>query len=174
MSRIVWSSVVYAVAGGLAAVVTLLLGVDRQDLVLDAYLVFLSVLLAIAAARIAAGAFPRPRRVVPAMLARRPERYRKPESLQTTEDIVALGQADNYDLHFGLRPILQRIATDALSSKAGVDLHDDPANAARFLSAPTWALVRPDRPRPEGEHVRGIDTNSLAAIVGDLERMFGP
>ena len=174
MSRIVRSTIMYAVAGGIAAFVTLLFGVDRRDLVLDAYLVFLSVLLALAAARIAARAFPRPRGVVPAVLARRPPRYRNPDSLQTTEDIVALGQADNYDLHFGLRPILQEIAADALSAKTGADLHGAPSQAERSLRAPTWALVRPDRLRPEGEHVRGIDTASLAAIVGDLERMFGP
>jgi hypothetical protein len=173
MSRIVRSTVVYAVAGGIAAVVTLLFGVDRKDLVLDGYLVFLSVLLALAAARIAAGAFPRPRGVVPAVLARRPPRYRNSESLQTTEDIVALAQADNYNLHFGLRPLLQQIAADALSAKTGVDLHAAPAQAERSFEKSTWSLVRPDRSRPEGEHVKGIDTASLAAIVGDLERMLG-
>ena len=173
MSRIIRWTAAYAIAGGLAALATLLFGADRTDLVLDAYLVFVAALLALAAARIATRAFPAPRRVVPATLVRRHPRYARPDSLQVTEDVVALGLADNFDLHFQLRPLLQEIAADALAAKAGADLYADPARGESTLSPLTWSLVRPDRVRPEGAHARGIDTQSLTAIVGELERMFG-
>jgi len=169
--RVIRSSIGYALAGGVAAVATLLVGVDRTDLVLDAYLVFVSGLLALTAMRIAARAFPAPRRVVPDTLLRRPRRYARPESLQVSEDVVALGQADNFDLHFQLRPVLQEIAADGLSARTGADLHAD-VRAEGMLSPLTWSLVRPDRARPEGRHLHGIDTRSLTAIVGELERMF--
>ena len=174
MSAVIRSTLVYAIAGGLAALATLLFGVDRTDRILDAYLVFVSALLALAAARIAARAFPAPRRVVPAALARRQRRATRPESLRVIEDVVTLGQADNFDLHFQLRPVLQEIAADGLSARAGIDLYADSARAEEALSAPTWALVRPDRVRPEGGHVRGIDNRALTSVVSELERMFGP
>ena len=172
MSRVIRSTIAYAIAGGLAALATVLLGVDRTDLVLDAYLVYVSALLALAAARIAARAFPAPRRVVPAALVRRPRHIARPDSLRSLEDVVALGQADNFDLHFQLCPVLQEIAADGLSARSGIDLYGDATNAEPRLSTLTWALVRPDRARPEGRRIRGIDTRSLAAVVSELERMF--
>ena len=162
----------FAIVGGLAAVTVVLAGVDRRDLVLDAYLVYVAVLLALAAARIAARAFPAPRRVVPGALARRPRRFGRPDSLQSIEDVVALGQADNFDLHLRLRPVLQEIAAGGLLGRAGVDLYADSPRAEKLLSSPAWSLLRPDRPRPEGAPRKGIDTPSLTAIVSELERMF--
>ena len=60
MRQVVVSTVTYALIGGLIALVVVLIGVDRTDLVLDSYLVFVGALVALAAARIAARAFPAP------------------------------------------------------------------------------------------------------------------
>ena len=150
----------------------MLVGVDRTDLVLDAYLVLVAALLALAAGRVTAQAFPRPRGVVPATLALRPRRTARPDSLRTIEDIVALAQADVYDLHFQLRPLLQEIAGDGLATAFGVELEDEPARAEALLSSETWSLLRPDRLRPEGPHVRGISTAELDATVSELDRLL--
>ena len=161
---------VAAISGALAAVAAVLFGVDRTDIVLDAYLVFLAGVLALAAARIAAHAFPGPRGVVPRLLVRVPRRATKPESLKLAEEVVALAQADQFDLHFRLRPVLVDIAGAGLAGRAGIDLAAEPERAAAQLSPEAWELVRPDRPRPGGTGARGIDTGSLSKIVAELER----
>lgn len=172
MTRALRPVVVLAFAGALAALVAVLVGVDRTDLVLDAYLVFVVALLALAAGRVTRRAFPHPRGVVPATLSRRPRRAARPESLRVIEDVVALGQADNYDLHFQLRPVLQEIAGDGLATTSAVELSREPARAEKLLLPETWSLLRPDRPRPEGPHVRGISTAELSTVVSELERML--
>jgi hypothetical protein len=161
-----------AIAAAAAAIVALLFGVDRTDIVLDAYIVFVAGLLALATARIVSGAFPTPRGVVPRTLARTSRHYARPDSLRVTEDVVALGQADHFDLHFRLRPLLRDIAAAGLAAQTGTDLLGSPDRAEAELSPETWSLVRPDRPRPVGSGIQGIDTGSLAAIVGELERIL--
>jgi hypothetical protein len=172
MTQTLRSTLGTALAAALAAAIALLFGVDRTDIVLDAYLVFVAGLLALATARIVAGAFPGPLGVVPRTLARTPRRYARPDSLRVTEDVVALGQADHFDLHFRLRPLLQDIAAAGLATRTGTDLQATPERAEVELSPETWSLIRPDRPRPEGAGIRGIDTGSLSAVVDELERIL--
>jgi hypothetical protein len=172
MSRPIYSAAAYAVLGGLIAVAALLIGVDRTDLVLDAYLVFLAALTALTAARMAGMAFARPRGVVPSVLARQRRRNPRPEALAVTENVVALGLADNFDLHFQLRPILREVATEGVAARTGLDLDGSSPRVPPLFSEPTWELVRPDRPRPEGDHRKGIVPSDLDAVVTDLERML--
>jgi hypothetical protein len=174
MKNVVRSTIVLALAGGLAATALLLIGVDRTDLVRDGYLVFAAGLLSLAAARIAAGAFPAPRDVVRRVVRQPARRYAAPESLTALDDVVALAQADQYDLHFRLRPILVDIADAGLTAGHGADLGGRSARARSLLTAQTWELVRPERPRPERSARRGIETSSLAAILDELERILPP
>jgi len=168
------STLAIAIAAAIAAAASLLFGIDRTDIVLDAYLVFVAGLLALATTRIVSGVFPSPLGVVPRTLARTPRRYARPDSLRVTEDVVALAQADHFDLHFRLRPLLADIATAGLSARTGIDLQAAPERAEAELSRETWAIVRPDRPRPEGKGIRGIDNGSLSAVVAELERILPP
>ena len=111
-------------------------------------LMLVGALIALAAARIARRAFPEPRGTVPAVLARSPRRYVHPESLATMEDDVALAQAEVFDVHFRLRPILREITAAGLATQSGIELDRAPERARERLSPATWELVRPDRPRP--------------------------
>ena len=177
MKRVVVVTVAYAILGGVVAGLVVVLGVDRTDYVLDAYLVFVGGLIALAAARIARGAFPRPRGTVPSVVSRSPRRYVHPESLAAMEDDVALAQADGFDLHFRLRPVLREISAAGLAAGAGIELDREPDRAQQRLSPPMWELVRPDRPRParpESGMARqtGIDTQSLDAVVTELESIL--
>jgi hypothetical protein len=172
MSRVVISTVAYAILGAIVAGVVVLIGVDRTDLVLDAYLVYAGGLVALAASRIAHRAFPHPRGTVPAVLSTSPRRYVHPESLATTEDDVALAQADLFDVHFRLRPLVREISSAGLAMQSGIDLEREPDRARERLSRDMWELVRPDRPRPEGAGTSGINTASLSAIVTELERIL--
>lgn len=177
MKRIVVSTIAYAILGGVVAGLVVVLGVDRTDYVLDAYLVFVGGLVALAAARIARRAFPEPRGTVPAIVSRSPRRYVHPESLAATEDDVALAQADKFDLHFRLRPVLREISAAGLAAGTGIELDREPDRARDRLSPATWELVRPDRPRPDRPESgmgrrSGIDTQSLDEIVTELERIL--
>jgi hypothetical protein len=174
MRQIVLSTVGYAILGAVVAGVVALIGVDRTDLVLDSYLVFAGALVALAAARISGRAFPRPRGTVPAVLSRPSRRYVHPESLSLAEDDVALAQADEFDVHFRLRPQLREIADAGLAMQAGIELDREPEQARQMLSPETWELVRPDRARPTGAGTSGIDTASLTAVVSELERILPP
>ncbi len=174
MRRIISSTIGYAIAGGVIAVIAVLIGVDRTDLVLDAYLVFVGGLVALAAARISGRAFPRPLGTVPAVLSRPPRRYVHPESLLLAEDDVALAQADQFDVHFRLRPAFREIAAAGLAMQAGIELEREPERARQRLSPAMWELVRPDRARPEGAGETGISTGSLSELVDELERILPP
>ena len=172
MKRIIVSTIAYAITGALIACVAVLVGFDRTDLVLDAYLLFAGALAALAAARISRLAFPSPRGTVPAVIAPRPTRYVHPESLSVMEDDVALAQAGEFDVHYRLRPQLRDIAAAGLAMRSGIDLDREPERAREQLSSETWELVRPDRTRPEGTGTAGIDTASLTAVVDELERIL--
>jgi hypothetical protein len=172
MKRIISSTIGYALTGALIAGAVVLIGVDRTDLVLDAYLLYAGALVALAAARISRLAFPSPRGTVPALLASRPAQYAHPESLSTTADDVALAQVGEFDVHFRLRPLLRDIAAAGLAMQSGIDLDRQPERARERLSPEMWELVRPDRPRPERTGTRGIDTGSLTAIVTELETLL--
>ena len=172
MRQVVGSSIGLALAGAVVAGLAVLIGVDRTHLVVDAYLVFIGGLVALAAARIAGRAFPAPRRIVPGVLTPSPRPYALPESLAIAEDEVALAQADQFNLHFRLRPVLAEIASAGLAAEAGIDLEQDQERARERLSPETWELVRPDRPRPESADMRGASTASLSAAVADLERIL--
>ena len=174
MRKVLGATTGLAIAGAAAAGLTVLAGVDRTDLVLDAYLVYAAGLLALAAARIAGRAFPAPRDVVPAVLARRRRTYSEPESLGAMNDDVALAQADAFDLHYRLRPVLSEIASAGLAASEGIDLASQPERAERVLSPVTWELVRPNRPRPGRGPAGGIDTASLTGVVDELERILPP
>jgi hypothetical protein len=106
------------------------------------------------------------------VLARSPRPYALPESLAIAEDEVALAQADQFSLHFRLRPVLREIAGAGLAAEAGIDLDHDQERAQERLSPETWELVRPGRPRPERADARGISGGSLSAVLEDLERML--
>jgi hypothetical protein len=172
MRQILVSTIGLAVVGGAVAGVIVLIGVDRTHLVSGAYLVFLAGVVAQAAARIAGRAFPAPRRVVPRVLAPSPRKYALPESLAIAHDEVALAQADQFNLHFRLRPGLMEIAEAGLATDAGIDLTRDQERARERLSPETWELVRPDRPRPESGDEVGLPTRSLSAVLADLERIL--
>jgi hypothetical protein len=172
MRGVLRSTAALVIAGGILAIAALLVGVDRDDLVLDAYLVFLAGVAGSTAARLAAAAFPRPRGVVPRTLAKRAARPSRPESLARMEDVVALAEADQLELHVRLRPVLADVAAAGYAAAGGRGGTVLPPEAEPQFTAATWDLVRADRPRPANVGERGIDPAILEAVVGELESML--
>lgn len=174
MRHVLRTSALVATAGGALAGAAVLLGVDRRDHVLDAYLVLLAAVAAATVARIAARALPSPRRLVPAAMATRPERRDVPASLAHVENMVALAQADELDVHYRLRPLLTEIASAGYAMTRGGAREGLPAAAEQTFSAATWELVRPGRPRPAGPGERGISSARLGATLDELESILPP
>ena len=147
--RVVVSTIAYAILGALIAVVVVLIGVDRTDLVLDAYLVYAGGLVALAASRIArAAAFPSPRGTVPAVLA-------LAQAVRASRVARSDGRRRRARAGGQVRPSLPPAAgaprdrAAGLAAQSGIELDRQPDRARERLSPATWELVRPDRPRPE-------------------------
>lgn len=165
------STAAAAAVGAAAAVAALLVGVDRGDLVLDGYLVFLAGVVTLGAARIAAGAFPPPRGVVRRLAESRPALHQEPESLQRMEGLVALAAVDSLDFHVRLRPLLADVAAAGYAARTGYGQPGLPQDAERLFTPATWSIVRPDRPRPESG-APGIDPASLGSVLDELESIL--
>jgi hypothetical protein len=92
-------------------------------------------------------------------------------SLAHTRDLLALA-GNAYDLHFRFRPLLVDVVADLLALRARIDFYDHPEQAHELLGPELWALVRPDRPVPEGRFSDpGLDQAHLARLLTDLEAL---
>lgn len=159
-------------AVGIGAVATLVALGRRQDtdLVVDAYLLFvgaLALLLLVRALRALVplagpSQFERARR-------RRARGAARPEQLLALERETMLATETAFDLHFRLRPVLQEIAAQRLSTRRGLELDSDAA--AEVLGPEAWELVRPDREAPHERFGPGVALGELRAAVAALERI---
>ena len=79
---------------------------------------------------------------------RDPEKPEEPQpiaELDRIDRLVVLGAANEFDLHYRLRPLLRQIAAERLYGLRGVDLDGDPERAKALLGDELWEVVRPDR-----------------------------
>ena len=104
---------------------------------------------------------------------REPEPPEQPEPIQELDRIdrtVVLAGANEFDLHYRLRPLLRKLAAERLLGKHGVDLDREPERARPLLGEDLWELVRPEREvgRRSGP---GVPAALLAAHVARLEQL---
>jgi hypothetical protein len=104
---------------------------------------------------------------------REPEKPEPPPpvaELERIDRLVVLGAANEFDLHYRLRPLLRELAADLLRSRYGVDPERAPERARLMLGDELWSLVRPDRQvgRRTGP---GLEPAELARHVDRLERL---
>ena len=103
---------------------------------------------------------------------RRPRHDREPVAeLERIEREVSMAASTAFDVHFRLRPRVQRIARQLLSSRRGLDLATQPEAARRALGQETWAIVRLDAPAPTDRSGPGLDAARLATVVASLEAL---
>ena len=91
--------------------------------------------------------------------------------LERLEREVSMATTTAFDLHFRLRPRLQRIAAQLLASRRGVDLTTNPTAARRLLGDDAWELVRPDAPAPTDRSGPGVGVTELRATLTALESL---
>jgi hypothetical protein len=91
--------------------------------------------------------------------------------LERLEREVSMATNTAFDLHFRLRPRVQRIARQLLASRRGVDLTAQPETARRLLGEETWTLVRPGVEPPADRSAPGLPLARVKAVVASLERL---
>jgi hypothetical protein len=104
---------------------------------------------------------------------REPERPERPPpiaELERIDRLVVLGGANEFDLHYRLRPLLRQLVTERLYASYGVDLDSAPDRARVLLGEKLWGLVRPER-EVGSRTGPGLPADELAAHVERLERL---
>jgi hypothetical protein len=90
--------------------------------------------------------------------------------LERIDRLVVLGAANEFDLHYRLRPLLRQLAGERLYGHYGVDLDRDPGRARQLLGEELWQLVSAEREvgRRTGP---GLPPAELAGHVERLEAL---
>jgi hypothetical protein len=88
-----------------------------------------------------------------------------------TVGAVEWGLASAFDFDTSLRPRLTRVAAVRLADRHGVDLTDQPREAARLLGVEAWALLDPGRQPAADRSIQGPDRAALARVLDAIERI---
>jgi hypothetical protein len=94
-----------------------------------------------------------------------------PADLRMYERMLRLAASSAGEAHHRLAPALREIAARRLAAGRRIDLYADPKAARAAVSAPTWDLIRPDRPAPPDRHGRGLAMAELEAAIAELEEI---
>ena len=100
----------------------------------------------------------------------KPEQPQPIAELDRIDRLVVLGAANEFDLHYRLRPVLRQLAGERLYARYGLELDRDPERARPLLGDDLWQLVRPEREvgRRSGP---GLPATELAEHVARLEQL---
>jgi hypothetical protein len=100
----------------------------------------------------------------------KPEQPQPIAELERIDRLVVLGAANEFDLHYRLRPLLRQLAGDRLYGRYGVELDSDPDRSRQLLGDQLWELVSPDRQvgRRKGP---GLASEDLAEHIDRLEKL---
>ena len=110
---------------------------------------------------------------LPFDLALRPVQTPRPPvapELRATDRLLRSSTIRGVVLHHQLRPKLQGIARDRLSTGRAITLENEDV-ARALLGEEAWALLRPDLEPPTDRSGPGLRPDVLARIVSALERL---
>jgi hypothetical protein len=156
----------------LVAIVLALVLNGRAELVLHVYVLVLAAILSIHLLRgIRAAHRPAAASAFESALRRPTRKQARLPQLERIEREVALGTATAFDLHYRLRPSLQRVASELLAAHRGIGLETAPEAARKALGDPAWEIVRPDRAPPAERSAPGLDAAGLRSVVVALEAL---
>jgi hypothetical protein len=84
------------------------------------------------------------------------------------ERVLVMSAAQDFDLHYRLRPTLREIAAARLAER-GLQLDAGGPLVQEALGDELWAVVRPDRVAPENRQARGIGQDGIERLVRRIE-----
>ena len=100
----------------------------------------------------------------------KPERQQPIAELDRIDRLVVLGAANEFDLHYRLRPLLRQVAGERLYVRYGLDLDRDPERVRPLLGDDLWELVRPER-EVGSRSGPGLPAAELTQHVARLEQL---
>lgn len=87
------------------------------------------------------------------------------------EQEIALATATADHAHRRLLPLLRTAAAARLATRHGFELERRPDLAQQLLGEQVWALLRPDRPKPDDRFGPGLSRDEIAAVIDRLETL---
>lgn len=169
MIRLVLGWLGGAVLATIALFVARTLAPGRRELELDVYVIVLGALALLGLVSWLRRSAPRAGESLLERALRPPAE--EPETLPELahlERVLMMSAAQEFDLHYRLRPTLREIAAARLAER-GLQLDTGGPLVREALGAELWAVVRPDRVAPENRHVKGIGLDGIGRLVERLE-----
>jgi hypothetical protein len=141
----------------------------RHELELDVYVIVLGALALLGLVSWLRRSAPRARE---SLLERALQQHaEEPETLPELahlERVLVMSAAQEFDLHYRLRPTLREIAAARLAER-GLQLDRGGRLAQEALGEELWDVVQPDRVAPENRQVKGIGPDGIERLVRRLE-----
>jgi hypothetical protein len=141
----------------------------RRELELDVYVIVLGALALLGLVSWLRRSAPRAHESLLERALHRPTE--EPETvpeLPHLERVLVMSAAQEFDLHYRLRPTLREIAAARLAER-GLHLDAGGPLVEEALGDELWAVVRPDRVAPENRQVRGIGRDGIERLVSRIE-----
>lgn len=170
MTRLALGWLAGAVLATLALFVARTLAPGRHELELDVYVLTLGGLAVLGLASWLRRAAPPRRESLLQQALRTPED--EPETvpeLDRLERVLVMSAAQEFDLHYRLRPALREIAEVQLGER-GLRLDEGGPEVREALGEELWQVVRPDREPPEDRHAKGVGLEGVERLIAQLER----
>jgi hypothetical protein len=158
-----------AVLATIALFVARTLAPGRRDLELDVYVIALGALALLGLVSWMRRSAPRAGESLLERSLRHPGE--EPETLPELahlERVLVMSAAQEFDLHYRLRPTLREITAARLAER-GLQLDAGGPLVHEALGEELWAVVRPDRVAPENRHVKGVGLEGIGRLVERIE-----
>jgi hypothetical protein len=141
---------------------------EHRELELDVYALVLGALALLGLVSWLRRDTPRGESLLQRALERHEQEPETPPELARIERVVVMSAAQQFDLHYRLRPVLREIALARLAER-GLQLDSGSPAVREQLGPELWELLRPDRPAPEDRHRRGVGLDGIERLVARLE-----
>jgi hypothetical protein len=141
----------------------------RHELELDVYVIALGALALLGLVSWLRRSAPRARESLLEQAVR--QHTEEPETLPELahlERVLVMSAAQEFDLHYRLRPTLREIAAAQLAGR-GMQLDRGGPLVRETLGEELWDVVQPDRVAPENRQVKGVGPDGIERLVRRIE-----
>jgi hypothetical protein len=143
----------------------------RHELELDVYVIMLGALALLGLVSWLRRSAPAPRARESLLEHALQQHVEEPETLPELahlERVLVMSAAQEFDLHYRLRPTLREITAARLAER-GLQLDRGGPLVQESLGEELWDVVRPDRVAPENRQVKGVGGEGIERLVRRIE-----